>query len=85
MPTMRAAVVHSFADPLSVDELEVPTPGPHEALVKVDYTGVCHTDLHAAHGDWPVKPAPPFVPGHEGVGTVVAADGATNDSRPCSS
>jgi propanol-preferring alcohol dehydrogenase len=69
---MRAAVVRSFTDPLVVEELDVPSPGPHEALVKVDYTGVCHTDLHAAHGDWPVKPAPPFVPGHEGVGTVVA-------------
>ncbi|WP_454044140.1 alcohol dehydrogenase AdhP [Cellulosimicrobium sp. Marseille-Q8652] len=72
MTTMRAAVVHDFARPLSIDEVEVPTPGPHEALVEVDYTGVCHTDLHAAHGDWPVKPAPPFVPGHEGVGHVVA-------------
>lgn len=72
MPAMRAAVVRSFTDPLVVEELDVPSPGPHEALVKVDYTGVCHTDLHAAHGDWPVKPAPPFVPGHEGVGTVVA-------------
>ena len=72
MPTMRAAVVRSFTDPLVVEELDVPSPGPHEALVKVDYTGVCHTDLHAARGDWPVKPAPPFVPGHEGVGTVVA-------------
>ncbi len=58
MPAMRAAVVRSFTDPLVVEELDVPSPGPHEALVKVDYTGVCHTDLHAAHGDWPVKPAP---------------------------
>ena len=32
----------------------------------------CHTDLHAAEGDWPVKPNPPFIPGHEGVGHVVA-------------
>ena len=72
MSTMKAAVVHTFAAPLTIDDVEVPTPGPHEALVKVDYTGVCHTDLHAAHGDWPVKPSPPFVPGHEGVGTVVA-------------
>jgi D-arabinose 1-dehydrogenase-like Zn-dependent alcohol dehydrogenase len=31
---------------------------------------VCHTDLHAAEGDWPVKPKPPFIPGHEGVGFV---------------
>ena len=34
--------------------------------------GVCHTDLHAARGDWPVKPAPPFIPGHEGIGLVAA-------------
>ncbi|EOM74527.1 alcohol dehydrogenase AdhP [Rhodococcus rhodnii] len=72
MTTMKAAVVHAFTDPLAIDDIDVPEPGPHEALVKVDYTGVCHTDLHAAHGDWPVKPSPPFVPGHEGVGTVVA-------------
>jgi len=70
--TMKAAVVHSFTQPLTVEDLPVPSPGPHEALVKVDYTGVCHTDLHAAHGDWPVKPSPPFVPGHEGAGHVVA-------------
>ena len=69
---MKAAVVREFTEPLSIDEIEVPTPGPHEALVKVRYTGVCHTDLHAAHGDWPVKPTTPFVPGHEGVGEVVA-------------
>lgn len=40
--------------------------------MKVAASGVCHTDLHAAHGDWPVKPSPPFIPGHEGVGHVVA-------------
>jgi len=72
MSTMKAAVVHEFAQPLTVDEIPVPTPGPQQALVKVRYSGVCHTDLHAAHGDWPVKPSPPFVPGHEGVGEVVA-------------
>ncbi len=72
MSTMKAAVVHEFAQPLTVDEIPVPTPGPQQALVKVRFSGVCHTDLHAAHGDWPVKPSPPFVPGHEGVGEVVA-------------
>ena len=49
----------------------VPTPGPGEALVKLISSGVCHTDLHAAEGDWPVKPKLPLIPGHEGVGTVV--------------
>ncbi|HWJ85093.1 MAG TPA: alcohol dehydrogenase AdhP [Cellulomonas sp.] len=72
MSTMLAAVVRSFEQPLDLAEIEVPTPGPHEALVRVEYSGVCHTDLHAAHGDWPVRPTPPFVPGHEGAGTVVA-------------
>ncbi len=70
--TMRAAVVHELGAPLTIDTRPVPTPGPFDALVKVQYSGVCHTDLHAAHGDWPVKPTPPFVPGHEGAGTVVA-------------
>ena len=36
--------------------------------MKVETSGLCHTDIHAARGDWPVKPAPPFIPGHEGVG-----------------
>jgi len=40
--------------------------------VKIAASGVCHTDIHAADGDWPVKPKLPFTPGHEGVGTVAA-------------
>ncbi|WP_396658855.1 alcohol dehydrogenase AdhP [Microbacterium sp.] len=72
MTTMKAAVVHAFSEPLAIDEIAIPTPGVNEALVKVEYSGVCHTDFHAWHGDWPVKPRPPFIPGHEGAGTVVA-------------
>ncbi|MGQ7247320.1 alcohol dehydrogenase AdhP [Halomonas sp. V046] len=70
--TMKAAVVRKFGDPLAIEEVEVPRPGRGEILVKVAASGVCHTDLHAAHGDWPVKPEPPFIPGHEGVGHVAA-------------
>lgn len=71
MPTtMTAAVVHEFGRDLSVEEYTLPEPGPGQALVKLISSGVCHTDLHAAEGDWPIKPSPPFVPGHEGVGTV---------------
>lgn len=70
--TMKSAVVHAFGEPLSIEELPIPIPGPGQALVKIAACGVCHTDLHAANGDWPVKPALPFIPGHEGVGTVVA-------------
>lgn len=69
---MRAAVVTKFGEPLSIEERDLPEPGPGEVLVKLLTSGVCHTDLHAAHGDWPVKPSPPFIPGHEGIGTVVA-------------
>lgn len=70
--TMKAAVVRSFGKPLSIEEVAVPTPGPGQVLVQVVASGVCHTDLHAAQGDWPVKPSLPFIPGHEGTGYVVA-------------
>jgi alcohol dehydrogenase, propanol-preferring len=81
MPTtMRAAVVRAFGQALTIEEMLVPTPGPGEVLVKIEATGVCHTDLHAADGDWPIKPALPFVPGHEGAGIVAALDRASRIS-----
>ena len=70
--TMKAAVVRSLGGPLTIEEVPIPTPGPGEVLVKIMATGVCHTDLHAADGDWPVKPTAPFIPGHEGAGIVAA-------------
>jgi len=70
--TMKAAVVRSFGKPLAIEDVSIPTPEPGEILVKVRACGVCHTDLHAASGDWPVKPTPPFIPGHEAAGIVVA-------------
>jgi alcohol dehydrogenase, propanol-preferring len=73
--TMRAAVLRAFGQPLVIEERPVPEPGPGEVLVRVRASGVCHTDLHTADGDWPVPPALPLVPGHEGAG-VVAAVGA---------
>jgi len=73
--TMQAAQVQQFGKPLLLKELAVPTPGPGQILVRTEACGVCHTDLHAANGDWPVKPALPFTPGHEGIG-IVAALGA---------
>ena len=63
-PKMHAAVVEQFGKPLELVEWDVPTPGAGQILVKTEACGVCHTDLHAAHGDWPVKPTLPFVPGH---------------------
>ncbi len=72
MRMMKAAVVHAFGQPLQIEEVPVPEVPPGQVLVKVVASGVCHTDLHATEGDWPVKPALPFIPGHEGVGHVAA-------------
>lgn len=69
---MHAAFVTGFGQPLEMRETAIPTPGPGQILVRTEACGVCHTDLHAARGDWPLKPAPPFIPGHEGIGRVVA-------------
>jgi alcohol dehydrogenase, propanol-preferring len=69
---MKAAMVHQFGQPLRVEEMAVPEPGEGQVLLKIEASGVCHTDLHAAEGDWPIKPTLPFVPGHEGAGTVAA-------------
>jgi propanol-preferring alcohol dehydrogenase len=71
--TMKAAVVREFGKPLAIEEPPVPQPKANEILIKMESTGVCHTDLHAIEGDWPIKPSPPFIPGHEGVGYVAAA------------
>jgi propanol-preferring alcohol dehydrogenase len=67
---MKAAVVTSFSEALGIVDREVPEPAPGQVLVRLEACGLCHTDIHAAHGDWPVKPTLPFVPGHEGVGIV---------------
>lgn len=70
--TMKAAVVREFGKPLTIEDVPIPQPRAGQVLVKIHACGVCGTDLHAACGDWPVKPKPPFIPGHEGVGNVVA-------------
>ena len=67
----RAAVVREFGQPLEITTVQNPDPGPGQVLIRVIACGVCHTDLHAVNGDWPVKPTPPFIPGHEGLGEVV--------------
>lgn len=67
---MKAAVVNDFTKSLVITDTPKPVPGPGEVLVKVETAGLCHTDIHAAHGDWPIKPTLPLIPGHEGVGIV---------------
>ncbi|MCZ3380650.1 alcohol dehydrogenase AdhP [Rhizobium sp. AG207R] len=76
---MRAAIVTEFGKPLSIEYRPVPRPEPGKILVRVKACGVCHTDLHAAEGDWPVRPSLPFTPGHEVAGIVAAVGaGVTN-------
>jgi alcohol dehydrogenase, propanol-preferring len=67
---MKAAVVTKFGSPLDIQDLPIPEPGQGQVLIRIESSGLCHTDIHAARGDWPVKPTPPFIPGHEGVGRV---------------
>ena len=67
---MKAAIVRELGRPLVIEDVPTPEPGAEQVLVRIETCGLCHTDIHAAHGDWPVKPAPPFIPGHEGVGIV---------------
>ena len=69
---MQAAVVEQFGKPLVLREWDIPTPGVDQIVVKTEACGVCHTDIHAANGDWPVKPVLPFIPGHEAIGLVAA-------------
>ena len=75
---MKAAVVTDFRAPLRIEDRDVPRPGPGQILVRMEASGLCHTDIHAARGDWPVKPSLPFVPGHEGVGVVEAVGTAVS-------
>ena len=58
-------------DPLDEVNLEIPTPGPSQVLLKIQVCGVCHTDLHIVEGDLDL-PHLPTVPGHQVVGLVEA-------------
>ncbi|KAF5112210.1 hypothetical protein DV452_004156 [Geotrichum candidum] len=71
--TQKALVFETNGGPLLYKtDYPVPTPASDEILVNVKYSGVCHTDLHAWKGDWPLGTKLPLVGGHEGAGVVVA-------------
>jgi len=72
---MKAAVLHTLAEPLAIEELAMPEPGAGEVLIKVAACGVCHSDLHLVRGEWDLlKPITklPLIPGHEVTGTIAA-------------
>jgi len=76
---MRAVIVDDFSTAPTVQDVAIPTPGDHDVLVRLEASGLCHTDIHAARGDWPVQPHLPFTPGHEGVGIVEAIGAAVTE------
>ncbi|KAI4170493.1 MAG: hypothetical protein LQ346_008852 [Caloplaca aetnensis] len=65
-------VIEKTGGPIDYKQIPVAKPGPDEVLVNIKYSGVCHTDLHALNGDWPLPTKLPLVGGHEGAGVVVA-------------
>ena len=75
-----AQVIQKTGGPLEYKQIPVPKPGPDEVLVNIKYSGVCHTDLHAVNGDWPLDTKLPLVGGHEGSGIVVAKGELVDDS-----
>ena len=79
---MKSAVVRAFGQPLVIEDRPIPGPGPGQVAIRMEASGLCHTDIHAAHGDWPVTPTPPFVPGHEGVGIVYSVGEGVTSTQP---
>lgn len=74
-----AMVVEKSGGPVEYKEIDVPKCGPNDLLVNIKYSGVCHTDLHAVNGDWPLPTKLPLVGGHEGAGVVVAMGDLVQD------
>ncbi|EMD69370.1 hypothetical protein GGP41_004633 [Bipolaris sorokiniana] len=74
-----AQVIEKTGGPVEYKKIPVQKPGPDEVLVNIKYSGVCHTDLHAVNGDWPLATKLPLVGGHEGAGVVVARGELVND------
>ncbi|KJX93836.1 alcohol dehydrogenase 1 like protein [Zymoseptoria brevis] len=80
IPTEQwAQVVEKTGGPVVYKKIPVQKPGPDEVLVNIKYSGVCHTDLHAVNGDWPLPTKLPLVGGHEGAGVVVAKGDLVQD------
>lgn len=70
--TQKAIIFETSGGELKYADIAVPKPKPNEILINVKFSGVCHTDLHAWKGDWPLPTKLPLVGGHEGAGEVVA-------------
>ncbi|HEY7404395.1 MAG TPA: zinc-dependent alcohol dehydrogenase [Candidatus Angelobacter sp.] len=81
---MKAAVLHELKKPLAIEEVERPQPGEGEVLIKIEASGVCHSDLHIIEGDWKqfggiIKL--PLIPGHEVAGRVAEVGSGVRDLK----
>jgi S-(hydroxymethyl)mycothiol dehydrogenase len=70
MHQVQGVVARAKGEPVTIETIHVPDPGPGEALVKVQACGVCHTDLHYREGG--INDDFPFLLGHEAAGVVEA-------------
>jgi S-(hydroxymethyl)mycothiol dehydrogenase len=77
---VRAVVSRRVKEPVEVVTIEVPDPGPGEALVKVQACGVCHTDLHYREGG--INDEFPFLLGHEAAGVVESVGEGVSSVEP---
>jgi propanol-preferring alcohol dehydrogenase len=81
---MKAAVLREFKQPLVIEQVPTPVPGPNDVLIQVEACGVCHSDLHVADGDWP-QLAPivkkPVILGHEIAGHIVESGAAVQELK----
>lgn len=69
---MKAARLHAYKEPLTIEEIPTPEPGPGQVLVKVAGSGFCHSDIHIMDGELPLKLPLPMTLGHENAGYVAA-------------
>jgi propanol-preferring alcohol dehydrogenase len=79
---MKAAILPDFGQPLALEDVPRPVPETDEVLIEVEVCGVCHSDLHIAHGDLPgfrAATKPRLILGHEAVGRVVEKGAAVVD------
>lgn len=79
---MRAARLHTYGEPLRIDEVDTPEPGPGEVLVRIASAGACHSDLHIISGEMPMVPELPWILGHENAGYVEALGPGASGVEP---
>jgi alcohol dehydrogenase, propanol-preferring len=81
---MKAAILRQFKEPLSLEDLDRPTPASDEVLIHVEACGACHSDVHVADGDWTQLASivkRPLILGHEIAGRVVEVGGSVRGLR----